>query len=144
MNQTFTKMATKSSLPITILILSCQLLYTGTSSSLDNINMKNFKFRWNKEDEVAKTQSHQASQIGCDMSIGEWVYDRSYPLYDSSCPYLSTEFNCGSNGRPDSNYDRWRWRPKNCLLPRYIYMTIYIASSQCQLFLLCKYLTDGF
>ncbi|KAF3320746.1 protein trichome birefringence-like 36 [Carex littledalei] len=58
-------------------------------------------------------------QIGCDMAVGEWVYDHSYPLYESSCPYISTEFNCRNNGRPDSNYENWRWRPKNCLLPRF-------------------------
>ncbi|KAJ4817533.1 Protein trichome birefringence [Rhynchospora pubera] len=110
-------MATKPKLPITMLILACRFLYI--SSSLDNINMQNFKFRGHKVDEVAKTQTRQASQINCDITIGEWVYDHSYPLYESSCPYLSTEYNCKSNVRPDLNYEKWRWRPKNCLLPRF-------------------------
>jgi hypothetical protein len=26
---------------------------------------------------------------------------------------------CGSNGRPDAGYTRWRWAPRACRLPRF-------------------------
>lgn len=74
-----------------------------------------------KEDEVDVVQSHQGSPSlrgGCDMSVGEWVYDRSYPLYDASCPYLSAQVSCRKNGRSDLDYEKWRWKPQHCSLPR--------------------------
>ncbi|KAK8531716.1 hypothetical protein V6N12_053179 [Hibiscus sabdariffa] len=55
----------------------------------------------------------------CDFSVGKWVYDQSYPLYDSNCPYLSTAVTCQRNGRPDSGYEKWKWKPSGCSLPRF-------------------------
>ncbi|KAK8258790.1 hypothetical protein V6Z12_D13G012500 [Gossypium hirsutum] len=54
-----------------------------------------------------------------DFSVGKWVYDQSYPLYDSNCPYLSTAVTCQRNGRPDSGYEKWKWKPNGCSLPRF-------------------------
>lgn len=62
-----------------------------------------------------------ASPESCDFSNGKWVYDQSYPLYEySTCPYLSTVVACRKNGRPDSDYEKWRWKPDACSLPRYM------------------------
>ncbi|KAJ0976735.1 hypothetical protein J5N97_012209 [Dioscorea zingiberensis] len=72
-----------------------------------------------KEDEVDEVQSHQPSPRACDFSIGEWVYDKSLPLYDATCPYISTQVSCQRNGRPDLDYEKWRWRPKQCWIPRF-------------------------
>ncbi|KAK4279523.1 hypothetical protein QN277_011294 [Acacia crassicarpa] len=55
----------------------------------------------------------------CDFSVGKWVYDQSYPLYDSTCPYLSTAVTCQKNGRPDSDYEKWKWKPYGCSVPRF-------------------------
>ncbi|GMJ11845.1 TRICHOME BIREFRINGENCE-LIKE 36 [Hibiscus trionum] len=55
----------------------------------------------------------------CDFSVGKWIYDQSYPLYDSNCPYLSTAVTCQRNGRPDSGYEKWKWKPNGCSLPRF-------------------------
>lgn len=56
----------------------------------------------------------------CDVYKGTWVKDEGYPLYrPGSCPYVDEAFDCQSNGRPDSGYTQWRWKPDECDLPRF-------------------------
>ncbi|KAI5674981.1 hypothetical protein M9H77_05931 [Catharanthus roseus] len=62
----------------------------------------------------------QANQTSCALFMGSWVYDESYPLYQSSaCPIIDPEFNCQMYGRPDSDYLKYRWKPATCELPRF-------------------------
>ncbi|CAL9067003.1 unnamed protein product [Musa banksii] len=59
---------------------------------------------------------------GCNLFQGRWVLDEhnSRPLYtEESCPYLTRQVTCGRNGRPDSLYQKWRWKPDACDLPRF-------------------------
>ncbi|KAL5977863.1 hypothetical protein ACLOJK_036886 [Asimina triloba] len=54
----------------------------------------------------------------CDLYTGHWVRDEGYPLYQpGSCPYVDEAFSCQPNGRPDSGYLKWRWKPSGCHLP---------------------------
>ncbi|CAK9159112.1 unnamed protein product, partial [Ilex paraguariensis] len=56
----------------------------------------------------------------CDVFDGDWVWDESYPLYNSQdCLFADGGFRCLENGRPDSFYTKWRWQPKYCNLPRF-------------------------
>ncbi|KAJ9182023.1 hypothetical protein P3X46_006059 [Hevea brasiliensis] len=56
----------------------------------------------------------------CDLYQGRWVYDASYPLYNATnCPFILQEFDCQKNGRPDSLYLKYRWKPTSCTLPRF-------------------------
>ncbi|XP_020688551.1 protein trichome birefringence-like 10 isoform X2 [Dendrobium catenatum] len=56
----------------------------------------------------------------CDFFDGEWIWDESYPLYQSKdCPFLDEGFRCTENGRPDRFYAKWRWKPKRCNLPSF-------------------------
>ncbi|CAI9098453.1 OLC1v1035099C1 [Oldenlandia corymbosa var. corymbosa] len=56
----------------------------------------------------------------CDVYKGNWVKDEEYPLYKpGSCPYVDEAFDCQNNGRPDSEYLKWRWKPDGCDLPRF-------------------------
>lgn len=51
----------------------------------------------------------------CNVFNGNWVPDHSYPLYNSSeCPFAERGFNCLANGRKDSDYQKWRWKPLHC------------------------------
>lgn len=67
----------------------------------------------------------------CNLSKGKWVYDSSYPLYSAfTCPFIDPEFNCQKAGRPDTNYQHFRWQPFSCPLPRYSFTCINHQSSK--------------
>ncbi|KAL5227091.1 hypothetical protein ABZP36_015356 [Zizania latifolia] len=54
----------------------------------------------------------------CDVFDGSWVPDERYPLYNSSeCPFAERGFNCLANGRKDTGYLKWRWKPRGCDVP---------------------------
>lgn len=55
----------------------------------------------------------------CNIFDGNWVYDPiANPLYHGSqCPFLSEQVSCQRNGRPDSEYEKWRWEAKGCRIP---------------------------
>ncbi|KAI3721777.1 hypothetical protein L2E82_32795 [Cichorium intybus] len=74
----------------------------------------------NNDEEINMVQSRHDSLRKCDFTSGKWVYDQTYPLYDAAtCPYLSTRVTCQKNGRPDSDYEKWRWKPHGCNIPRF-------------------------
>uniref|UniRef100_A0A1J3CLE8 Protein trichome birefringence-like 11 n=1 Tax=Noccaea caerulescens TaxID=107243 RepID=A0A1J3CLE8_NOCCA len=62
----------------------------------------------------------EESGDGCDLLDGKWVWDESYPLYQSKdCAFLDEGFRCTEFGRPDLFYTKWRWQPTHCNLPRF-------------------------
>ncbi|KAF8755735.1 hypothetical protein HU200_011204 [Digitaria exilis] len=56
----------------------------------------------------------------CNLYQGKWVLDSAGPLYtNNSCPIITQMQNCQGNGRPDKEYENWRWKPEECVLPRF-------------------------
>ncbi|KAL2227162.1 protein YLS7-like [Sesamum indicum] len=74
------------------------------------------------ESSSATTNLSQANVVDseCDLYHGKWIYDSTGPLYPhDSCPVLTQMQNCQANGRPDKDYENWRWKPSQCDLPRF-------------------------
>ncbi|XWS48356.1 hypothetical protein CRYUN_Cryun13aG0069000 [Craigia yunnanensis] len=78
-----------------------------------------------KKVDTSSSASSSASESnsvdsGCDLYHGKWFYDTQGPLYtNNSCPVLTQMQNCQGNGRPDKEYENWRWKPSQCNLPRF-------------------------
>ncbi|KAF7829338.1 protein trichome birefringence-like 2 [Senna tora] len=54
----------------------------------------------------------------CNIFDGKWVRDESKPYYPfGSCPHIGGDFNCYLNGRPDTDYVKWKWQPNGCDIP---------------------------
>jgi hypothetical protein len=61
----------------------------------------------------------------CNIFDGNWVKDDSKPYYPlGSCPFVDRDFDCHLNGRPDSDYVKWKWKPNGCDIPRYVSMFV--------------------
>ena len=73
-----------------------------------------------KKDHAKGSDESMESLMKCDFFDGEWVKDDAYPLYKpDSCSLIDEQFNCIRNGRPDKDYQKYKWKPKGCTLPRY-------------------------
>ncbi|XP_057968589.1 protein trichome birefringence-like 23 [Malania oleifera] len=54
----------------------------------------------------------------CDLFAGDWIPNPSGPVYtNESCRLIESHQNCMKNGRPDTEYLYWRWKPRGCQLP---------------------------
>lgn len=64
----------------------------------------------------------------CNYFDGKWVWDETYPLYDSKdCSFSDGGFKCLKNNRPDDSFTKWRWQPNQCNLPRlFIFLYPYV------------------
>ncbi|XP_073394696.1 protein YLS7 isoform X1 [Physcomitrium patens] len=67
---------------------------------------------------VLQLPSQQEKQ--CNIFEGKWIENHSEPLYQNeTCPFLSQGQNCPGNGRSDSGYLNWKWKPTECELTRF-------------------------
>ena len=82
------------------------------------IKYKGQKAGWDLR--LPKFDKQREQKDSCDLFSGRWVFDNtSYPLYnESGCPYMSDQLACHKHGRPDLDYQYWRWQPHGCNLNR--------------------------
>ncbi|KAF3433105.1 hypothetical protein FNV43_RR24207 [Rhamnella rubrinervis] len=72
------------------------------------------------DSDPSNISSNVSVDSGCNLYHGNWFYDSSGPLYtNNTCPVLTQMQNCQGNGRPDKDYENWRWKPFQCNLPRF-------------------------
>ncbi|PKA64232.1 hypothetical protein AXF42_Ash009452 [Apostasia shenzhenica] len=56
----------------------------------------------------------------CNLFSGEWVCNPSGPAYNNvTCNVIDAPQNCMKNGRPETEYLYWRWKPYDCDLPAF-------------------------
>ncbi|KAF2311780.1 hypothetical protein GH714_026670 [Hevea brasiliensis] len=71
-------------------------------------------------DVPSNTTPISSEDSGCDLYHGIWFFDSQGPSYtNNTCPVLTQMQNCQGNGRPDKEYENWRWKPSQCELPRF-------------------------
>ncbi|CAL5392982.1 unnamed protein product [Camellia sinensis] len=109
---------------VTVCVLCCffYLDYSAVATrfriSTESEEFVLLKFNGSVEDRRVEFLSEKGD--GCDVFDGDWVWDETYPLYQSKdCRFLDEGFRCDENGRPDLFYTKWRWQPKDCNLPRF-------------------------
>ncbi|XP_021839576.1 protein trichome birefringence-like 43 [Spinacia oleracea] len=64
-------------------------------------------------------ESSNKDRKKCNMYDGRWVYrPEERPSYDSfKCPFVEEKMSCQENGRPESEYEKWRWEARDCDIP---------------------------
>ncbi|KAM0042864.1 putative PMR5 domain, PC-Esterase [Helianthus debilis subsp. tardiflorus] len=96
-----------------------------TSNAVDLDTNKTVEIDTNKTvdigtGKIADSSPKKIADSGCDIYHGKWVLDPAGPLYsNNSCPVLTQMQNCQGNGRPDKDYENYRWQPTKCDLPRF-------------------------
>lgn len=69
---------------------------------------------------VSRFKGKKQVSGGCNLFQGSWVFDPSYPFYESgSCPFIDPEFDCIKYGRPDKQFLKYAWKPDSCSMPRF-------------------------
>ncbi|KAH7656078.1 PC-Esterase protein [Dioscorea alata] len=59
-------------------------------------------------------------ELECDIWTGKWERDPEAPYYtNDTCSTIQDHQNCMKNGRPDTEFLKWRWKPDGCELPRF-------------------------
>jgi len=83
-----------------------------------------------KSNSTVSAKLKEPTEDKCDIFDGVWVYDsKNYPLYHvHQCSFLSEQVSCQKNGRPDSSYEHWRWKPRGCEVPRYAILFLHYVS----------------
>lgn len=99
--------------------LDYKTVIKGPVFSVQSERLQWLRLDGSSEKRVKKVDFMSENGGGCNLFEGEWIWDDSYPLYQSrDCRFLDDGFKCTENGRPDKFYTKWRWEPKDCNLPR--------------------------
>lgn len=65
-----------------------------------------------RETSTVAANFEKPSAKACDITMGSWEEDKSWPLYSGlECPYIFRASQCAAHGRPDTKFQTLRWRP---------------------------------
>ncbi|KAJ0975815.1 hypothetical protein J5N97_017780 [Dioscorea zingiberensis] len=97
------------------LLLLLALLHLQFHQQKKSINSPHQVVRSVPKEEDDNTNTRRGAQ--CDYSNGRWIRSKAEPIYNgTSCGTIKKGQNCMANGRPDTGYLHWRWRPAACEL----------------------------
>lgn len=100
-----------------VLFWAYSYVFPSSHSAIQSFEIRNISDSADQSHEILKSN---VSIAACNVFDGSWIRDESYPSYDAShCPFAERGFNCLANGRKDIGYTKWRWKPKNCEIPRF-------------------------
>lgn len=69
-------------------------------------------------DQIPDVQDEDKDVEKCDLFNGDWIRNEAGPAYtNESCSLIENHQNCMKNGRPDTGYLYWKWKPRECNLP---------------------------
>ncbi|XP_057443618.1 xyloglucan O-acetyltransferase 1-like [Lotus japonicus] len=109
--------------PLTLLSISFYLLSLTpfpTIQLLQSNTIITFNSSLSPPPPSSSAEEHKAYENSCNYYNGDWVRDMNGPLYNATtCGAIRDGQNCIKNGRPDSGYLYWRWKPSKCYLPRF-------------------------
>ncbi|GAA0150353.1 hypothetical protein LIER_09313 [Lithospermum erythrorhizon] len=96
-----------------ILIISCNILDPIQSPTFFGIGLY--------FSQLIPNNNQYAIGNACDYSVGQWFWDENYLIqkYIENCPFLDPGFRCQQSGRRDMEFQKWRWKPQGCDLPRF-------------------------
>jgi len=113
-NQTTSPAPSKA--PVSVDLKTNSSSNSSTASSTPKKQTKTVDLVSSVKQEIEKWSE---SLKNCEFFDGEWIKDDSYPLYKpGSCNLIDEQFNCITNGRPDKDFQKLKWKPKKCSLPR--------------------------
>lgn len=116
MKRNQTTVPAPSKAPVSVDLKTNSSSNSSTASSTPEKQTKNVDLVSSVKQEIEKWRD---SLKNCEFFDGEWIKDDSYPLYKpGSCKLIDEQFNCISNGRPDKDFQKLKWKPKKCSLPR--------------------------
>ncbi|RWR75150.1 protein trichome birefringence [Cinnamomum micranthum f. kanehirae] len=97
---------------------------TRSEKHLSSHSSANLRTRVLNYTEIGSLVRQKGKVVGlelekCNVFDGRWVRDDSYPIYrEGSCRHIDEPFNCFLNGRSDRVYQKLRWQPNGCNIPR--------------------------
>ncbi|KMT13055.1 hypothetical protein BVRB_4g087670 [Beta vulgaris subsp. vulgaris] len=93
------------------------------TTQLDDFTSNQDEIKEPKSTQIDNTEkpTMNIAEKKCNMFDGRWVYKPDEkPYYDSNtCPFIEEKMNCQKNGRPDFEYEKWRWEAKDCNIPSF-------------------------
>ncbi|KMT08216.1 hypothetical protein BVRB_6g142340 [Beta vulgaris subsp. vulgaris] len=90
--------------------------FEPSNVTLDNTPTDEKKFAIDDHIDIAVNKTTKKCN---NLFDGRWVYiPEETPKYDSTtCPFLEEKMSCQKNGRPDFEYEKWRWEARDCDVP---------------------------